>query len=161
MYTQINERVAAEMIDSALAFCQAKIGNKKAFCQLRINNPNAIEHFRYGLAREIGACLGENSEFVKDVYIFPDTLDEDPILTLPLTLIVYVEKHTAALESVVELLQDNFLEEYRNVFSPITDNLSVFLNILLVDMTELAERKGLAASIGSVCKPALRAWSRR
>ncbi len=160
MYSNINGSVATAMLSSALAYCQEKVGRKEAFGLLKRNECNAIEYFRFGLAKQVGTCLGENSEFVKYVYLYPDTPDEDPILTLPLTLIVYVEKHTAALDSIVDLLQNTLLEEYRVMFAPTTDCLNVFLNIYLIDTTELAKRKGMAASIGALFKPAFRAWSR-
>mgnify|MGYP000995724154 CR=1 FL=1 len=161
MYFNINGCVAAEMLGSALAFCEEKMGCKEALSLLIADDPNAIEYFRYSLAKQVGSYLGENSESVQDVYMYPDTLEEEPKLTLPLILIVNVERHTAALESVVEAIQYNLLEEYRKMFVPITNNLSVFLHIYMIDLTDLRERRGLAASINSLYKPALRVWSSR
>ncbi len=159
MYSKINGSVATAMLNSALTYCQEKMGRKEAFSLLMTNNCNALECFHFGLAKQVGACLGQNSEFVKEVYLYHDTLDEEPLLTLPLTLIIYVEKHTAALDAIVELLQNNLLEEYRNLFAPITDNLAVLLNIYLIDKNDLNQRKGMAASIGALFKPAFLAWS--
>ncbi len=160
MYSYKTESVAAEMLELSLNYCREKMGRKEVLGLLKNNNLDAIEYFRYCLATQIGSYLGKNSDAVKDVYLYSDTLDEEPTLTLPLMIIVHVEKNTAALESVLEVLQRTLLDEYRKMFSPITDNLAVLLNVCFVDETDLLNRKGLASCIGSLYMSTLRVWNR-
>lgn len=160
------DSVASDMFEVSLDYCREKMRvrgrGQEMLCLLKGNDANVLEYFRYSMAMQVGSYLGKSSDTVQEVYICPDFdyLDEDPILTLPLVLIVHVKKKTAALEAVAEALQSNLLEEYRNLFSPVTDKLNVYLQIFFVDESEMQERKGMASCIGSFFKPALRAWSR-
>ena len=158
MYSKTAGSDAAEMLKVSLEYCREKMGSKEVLSLLKKNDTDVIEYFRFGLAKQVGSYLGKSSESIKEVYIYPD--DEEPTLTLPLILIVHVEKYTAAVESAVEALQHILLDKYRNMFSPITNNLSVFLHVCFVDETDLLSRKGLATCISSLHRPALRVWNR-
>ena len=159
MYATLVDRVTG-MLELSLQYAAAKLGETEAMSLLKKNDPDALGYFRYQLAEQVGAFLGETSEHVLEVFIYPETPDEEVTATLPLTLIVYEEKYTAALESVVEALQNAVLAEYRKMLSPNTDSLSVFLNVCFVDEEDFLGRKGLAAAGGSLHAPALKVWSR-
>lgn len=159
MYSKVNVSVAAEMLESALAYCQ-KMEGKQATNLLKENDSNLIEYFRYKLAMEVGAYLGNNSEAITEVYLYTYTSDEELTLTLPLTLIVCVKKYTDVLGLAFVELQRNLLEEYRNTFSPTTDDLNIFLYLCFIDEIDQLNRKSWAACIGSLHNPAYRVWYR-
>ena len=108
---------------------------------------------------QVGIYLGETSEHVLEVFLYPEMPDEKITVTLPLTMIVRVRKHTAAIESIADALQDVLLAEYRKMFSPQADGLSVLLNVYFLDEDDFLGRKGLSAAVGSLYTPALRVWS--
>lgn len=159
MYSELVERVAY-MLEDAVRYAEEKLGNMNAVDLLKENHADALGYFRYFLAVQIGNYLGEVSEHVLEVYAYPETFDEETTITLPLTLIVRMGKYTAALESIVEALQKALLDEYRKMFSPITDNLLLYLIIYFVDEDDFLKRKGLAAAVKSLHAPALLVWSR-
>ena len=158
------ENIAADMLKLSLDYCREKMRDRdrgqEMLSLLKDNNADVLEYFRYSVAMQVGSYLGKSSDTVREVYICPDSLDEDPALTLPLVLIVCVKNNTAALEAVAEELEGNLLEEYRNLFSPVADKLNVYLRICFVDESEMQGKKGLASCIGSFFKPALRVWNR-
>jgi hypothetical protein len=147
------------MLAAAREYCRQKMGNV-ATSELLTEDCAALAYFRYGLATEIASYLGETSELVKELFLYPDELDDGPSVTLPLTLIVRVARQTAALESICDSLQRDLLKEYQKIVCPAGDCLSVFANIALVDDDEFAKRTGLAVTIGSLYSPALLVWHR-
>ena len=160
MYTKLVDRVA-DMLEDSLRYSEKKLGKAGAIMELlKKNDANAHSYFRYWLAKQVGIYLGETSEHVLEVFIYPEMLVEEISATLPLTLIVYVEVYTAALESIVDALQNALLAEYQTMFSPSADGLSFILNIYFVDKDDFLRRKALSAAIGSLHTPAIRVWNR-
>ncbi|NLX90292.1 MAG: hypothetical protein GXZ07_01655 [Firmicutes bacterium] len=159
MYSKLVERVT-NMLEDSLRYSEEKLGEINALELLKKNDTEALGYFRYSLAMQAGNFLGENSEHVLEVFVCPEEADEEITATLPLTLVVRVEKHTAALASIAEALQNVLLEEYRKLLSPLADNLALFLKVYFVDEDDFLRRKGLAAAVGSLYAPALRVWRR-
>ena len=159
MYSKLVDRVT-NMLEDSLRYSAEKLGKTDAMDLLKQNNGHALGYFRYRLAGQVGIYLGETSEHVLEVYVYPEMCHEEITATLPLTLIVHVERYTAALESIVDALQSSLLDEYKKIFSPVTDNLSIFLNVHIVDEDDFLKRKGLAAAVNSLHTPALRVWKR-
>ncbi len=159
MYSELVERVVY-MLEDSVRYAEEKLGKMNAVDLLKENHADALGYFRYFLAKQVGIYLGEVSEHVLEVYAYSEMFDEETTLTMPLTLIVRMEKYTAALESIVEALQKALLDEYRKMFSSITDNLSIFLIIYFVEEDDFLMRKGLAAAVKSLHAPALRVWRR-
>jgi hypothetical protein len=158
--SKILSNIPNDMLEVSLKYCREKLGRADIVDLLKKNDSEAIGYFRYRLAEKVGVYLGEASELVKEVFLIMDTQDEELTITLPLTLIVRVEKYTAALASVVEALEATILEEYRKILSPTCDHLLVYVNSCFVEEEDFLRRRGLAVAVGSLHNPATRVWSR-
>ena len=157
MNTKLVDQVTA-MLEDSLRYTGEKIGDTGIIKLLKNNDAGALGYFRYRLAMQVGICLGETSEHVLEVFLYPEMPDEEITVTLPLTLIVRVKKYTAAIESIADALQSVLLAEYRKMFFPKAEGLSILLNVCFIDEDDFLGRKGLAAAVGSLYAPALRVW---
>lgn len=152
---------ATEMLCASLNYCHEKMGKADVARLLKTNDATALGYFRYGLARAIGSFLGGMDGLVRQVFLCPeDTLDEQPPATRPLTLIVCVERRTAALEALVEGLESDLIGGYRELLQPSANELDKLTNICFVDDEDAGQRRGMAALIDSLYTPALGVWSR-
>ena len=156
-----SDNVALSILSNALNYCKEKTGKSNVVELLRCKDSTAIGYFHYGLARDVASFLGGVDDLVSEAFLHPDPWDETQLGCLPLTLIVRAERRTAALESLVEGLERELLEEYRKVFTPEADRCVACLNISLVDDDEVCRRHGLAAAIRALHTPAMPVWRRR
>lgn len=152
---------ATEMLCAALNYCHEKMGNANVATLLKTNDPMALGYFRYALAQEIGRYLGAIDDLIREVLLCPeDMMDDQPPATRPLTLIIAVERRTAALEAVVDGLEGDLAGGYRELLQPSANGLKNLTNFCLVDDDDRRQQRGMAALIHSWHTPALPVWRR-
>jgi hypothetical protein len=126
---------------------------------------NFQEGFRTGLARYLGEYLGSVDSNVKQVYLCREELAPEDLAgtrtvsaTSHFMLIIWVIRKTAALQSLVVELDYAVTREYKNLTSS-TRGVDSVLEVHFVDDEEVENRRGFAALINSIHKPATRVWA--
>ena len=154
---------AREMVQAAVAYCQEKVNSPKALELVKSGDPSATSYFHYKLAQQVGTFLGHVDDLVNAVHLHPDYPEEqtEAIRTgLPFSLIVCAERHTAALETVIQSLENELCDECRSMLAPVASQYSYLVNISLVDAEDLRQRRGMAAALQSMYTPCLCVWQR-
>jgi len=161
--------VCQEMISRALDFCSQKsnfLGGNGIADALKEGNLAAHEYFRYGLAKEIGSYLGNESPTVKTVYFFePETMpgeivDQKNCFTRGLDLIVWVDGQKDALSPLVQAMGKEFLKEYKSLLGSAAEAMQSFLTVDVIDDQDVEKRVGGGAVIASVHTRPTKVWSR-
>lgn len=156
---------AARLIDDALHFAISKVG------RLKTEDPQAVladldaqGYFKYGLAKGVGEFLGRIDTTVKEVHMVeteygcnPDQVLEgvEPLHSC-LTLVVMVDRKTAALSSLISSLDQALVAKLRELRG--FESISSILDAHLVDEEEVLERRGYGALLTSLYAHRLQVW---
>jgi hypothetical protein len=101
---------------------------------------------------------------VKAVYLHTwgepvDEMEAEPVgATSPLSLIVWVERETAALIALVDALDAALSALYKDLVSPAAAHLRGLLDVNFVESGDVRERVGYGALITSAREKPLRVW---
>jgi hypothetical protein len=157
--------VAREAIAYALDFADRRLGaGESSVTLLRQGDGAAHDYFRYGLALRVGDTIGAADAMVKAVYLHTwgepvDEMEAEPVgATSPLSLIVWVERETAALVALVDALDAALTAHYKDLVSPSADHLRGLLDVNYVESGDVRERVGYGAVITSTREKPLRVW---
>jgi hypothetical protein len=159
---------AAEIaLTLGLDYCVQKMGlagRSAAMDSLRKGEGNARGYCHYSIGKHVAESLGALDENVKAVYIADyDATPEDICFgqeaQAPLIhLIVWVERKTSALHSLVEALDRALVERYTEEIGP--SQLAHLLDIQLVDDAEVENRSGYGALLTSLNNRPIKLWER-
>jgi hypothetical protein len=156
-------------LSEALQFCARKIGvdSLEAVVDLlRQNDRMACEYCLYSMAKRVAASLGAVDENVRAVYVLDyDATPEDICFgTLhqgaPLVhLIVWAERKTAALSSLVAALDRALAQAYTDlVGGPQVESL---LDVQVIDDADVESRTGHGALLQAIHHRPIQIWERK
>jgi hypothetical protein len=158
--------MAVDMLNKALEFGAQKMGYDNAHVaieRLHQGNQATRQYCLYSIAEQVGDTLGSLDENVKAVYIFDhDATAEDVIFgeeRPPLVhLLVWVERKTEALNSLVTMLDRALANSYGQRIGP--RELVHLLDVQVIDDADVAQRSGYAALLQSLHHRPIRIWER-
>ena len=151
----------------ALEFCAQKMGvagRQAAVDCLQQGDCNAYKYCHYSIAKQVAESIGALDENVKAVYVADyDATPEDICFgegaqTSPIHLIVWAERKTNALESLVEALDRAMAKQYANVIGP--SQLAHLLDVQVVDDDDVKNRVGHGAMLSSIYHRPIQIWER-
>ena len=158
----------AEVVFSkAIVYCAQKMklqGPEAALDLLKRGSPLACDYCRYSMAQQVGDALGRLDEHVKAVYMCEyDATPEDLCFsetaqTSPIHLIVWTERKTGALASLVAGLDRALAERYAQETG--VSQMFCMLDAQVVDDSEVENRKGHGAMLTSAYNRPLQVWKR-
>ena len=156
------------MLSEAMQFCAQKIqvDNLDAVADLlRRNDRAACEYCLYGIAKGVATFLGTMDEQVKAVYVLDyDATPEDLCFgTLnqgtPLVhLIVWTERKTAALSSLVAALDRALAQAYTDLVGG--PHVEVLLDAQMIDDADIENRAGYGALLQAIHHRPIQIWER-
>ena len=161
------ESTAEIVLTQAMEFCALKMGlssSQDVLVRLRQGDSDACGYCHYSVARQVAASLGELDENVKSVYVIDyDATPEDLCFgkeakTLPIHLIVWAERKTKALDSLVESLDNALVQHYTNLTGPC--KLAQMLDVQIVDDADVRNRVGYGAMLSSLYQRPIQVWER-
>jgi hypothetical protein len=157
------------IISEAMAFCAQKIGvdsTEAVVDLLRQNDKTACGYCLYSIAKRLAASLGAVDEHVRAVYVLDyDATPEDLCFGtldqgMPLIhLIVWAERKTAALSSLVAALDFALAQAYSDLVGG--PEVGVLLDVQVIDDTDVENRTGYGALLQSIHHRPIQIWERR
>jgi len=158
--------IVANMIEEALSFCAAKKGtgaNEKALDALLRGDCSACGYVRYGLAKVIAQYLGSIDDTIRAVYLYePEyaTDEEMARLSVGINLLAWVERESAALNSIIAGLDTVLMGERKRLLCPDATAECFSLDVKVADDDEVRRRRGYGALVNSVFVRPTKVWER-
>lgn len=158
---------AEAALTQALEFCAQKMGldsPQAVVDHLRQDNSTAFGYWHYGLAKQVAKHLGAWDEDVKAVYIYDyDATPEDVCFgemmpAEPIHLIVWAQRKTAALESLVAVLNRALVQGCADLIG--RPRLMRLLDVQVIDDADVKNRVGYGALLSSLYHRPIRIWER-
>lgn len=159
--------ITGEVLTQAIEYCAQKVrldNSQTVIDRLRQGDGNVCEYCNYSLASQVAASLGALDENVRAAYIYDyEALPEDPSFgegerTLPIHLIVWTNRKTAALNSVVESWDRALTQRYAELVGGRQP--AHLLDVQVVDSTDVVKRIGYGAMLTSLHHPPTEVWKR-
>jgi hypothetical protein len=158
------------LLGAAVERGAAKLGKsgREVAEALHLGDCSICEAVRYQLAMQLAEYLGSVDSTVKAVYWYePDyaTGVEEPIPDRPnlspgINMIVWANRKSAALTSVVASLNSALSEEVRRFGCPKANALCWALEVQVVDDDQVLQRTGYGALINSIYVRPMEVWRR-
>lgn len=158
--------IVANMIEEALAFCAAKTGTgtkEKALDRVLQGDCSACEYVRYGLAKSLAQYLGSIDETIKAVYVYePEYATGDDVvgLSFGINLLAWVQRKSAALNSIVASLDTALMEKRKHLLCPDATAECFSLDVKLADDDEVRQKRGYGALVNSFFVRPTKVWER-
>jgi hypothetical protein len=165
----VDRTLMRDMVEEAIGFCarKARVRNREETLEAILNGDCSVcEYLRYGLAKQIGAYLGSMDHHVKTVYVYePEygTTGDDASavkLSLGINLLAWVDRKSAALNSVIESLVEALRDERSQLLCEKANGVCFALDVLVVDDEEVNNRKGYGALVNSLYVRPTKLWTR-
>jgi hypothetical protein len=154
-------------LTEALEFCAQKMGlagHQAVVDRLNQGDYNACKYCSYSVGKHVAGSLGALDQNVKAVYIVDyDATPEDlcfcEAVEIPLIhLIVWAERKTSALASLVEALDHALVERYADMIG--IRQLAHLLDVQIVDDADVKNRVGYGAMLSSLHHRPIQIWER-
>ena len=132
--------------------------------RVREADGKALEYCHYHLAQQVAEALGALDDHVQSVSLFDfEATPEDRALgenadSLPIHLLVWVDRKTSALNSLVAALDRALVKDYADMIGP--RRLGHVLDVQVIDSADVASRRGIAALLYSLNNRPIRLWAR-
>jgi len=158
--------IVANMIEEALAFCAAKTRTRtkeNALDRVLQGDCPVCEYMRYGLAKGIAQYLGSLDDTVKAVYVYePEYATDEEMVgqSFGVNLLAWVERKSAALNSMVAGLDAVLMEERKRLLCPDATAECFSLDVKLADDDEVRRRRGYGALVNSIFVRPTKVWER-
>jgi hypothetical protein len=137
----------------------------EAILQLvRQGDSRALEYCHYRLAQQVGEALGALDANVQSVSLYNiEATPEDRAFgenpeSLPIHLLVCVDRKTSALSSLVAALDRALVKDYAEMIGP--RRLGHVLDVQVIDNADVASRRGIAALLYSLHNRPIQLWKR-
>jgi hypothetical protein len=158
---------AEVVLNEGLAFCARKMGLDDAgevVRRLQQGDSSACQYCRYGLAKKVAECIGNLDDNIKSVYALDyDATPHDLCFgqekqRSPIHLIVWAERKTDALASLVAALDRALVKRYAALIS--APDLARMLDVQVVDDQDVQDCIGYGALLSSTHNRPIRVWER-
>lgn len=158
---------AEVVLNEGLAFCARKMGLDDAgevVRRLQQGDSSACQYCRYGLAKKVAECIGNLDDNIKSVYVLDyDATPHDLCFgqekqRSPIHLIVWAERKTDALASLVAALDRALVKRYAALIS--APDLARMLDVQVVDDQDVQDCIGYGALLSSTHNRPIRVWER-
>jgi len=155
------------ILNEGLAFCARKMrlnDSKEVVKRLQQSDTSACQYCRYGLAKKVAESVGNLDDNIKSVYVLdydatPHDLCFGPAnQTSPIHLIIWAERETDALISLVAALDRALVNRYADLIS--APGLTRMLDVHVVDDQDVEECVGYGALLSSSHNRPIRVWER-
>jgi hypothetical protein len=155
------------VLNQAMEYCAQKMGLEAAWLaveHLKQGDGTACSYCRYSTAKQMAEALGSLDENVRAVYVYDyDATPEDicfgeAVHTSPIHLILWVERKTSALNSLVEALDHALAQSYAAMID--RSQLAHILDVQMVDDADVENRTGYGALLSSLYNRPLKVWER-
>jgi hypothetical protein len=162
------DAVAEAAIASAEHYCASLVKEEgEAQTLLRQGHPQAHDYFRYGLAQALARSVAQVDDTARAIYLVnwdspADEIEGESVgPTSPLSLIVWVERSTAALAALFGELDAALTGRYRELVDPAAQALRSLLDLHVVDDRDVERRAGYGALLTSLRQRPLLVWQRQ
>lgn len=158
---------AEVVLRQAMDFCAEKVGAASTECvieSLKVGDKNACSYCRYSVAKQVGEALGSLDEHVKAAFVFDDEATYQDICfgaarqTAPIHLLVWVERKTGALASLVEALDQALAKSYADLLG--SSPTAHVLDAQVIDDADVESNRGYGALLRSLHNRPMKVWSR-
>lgn len=162
---------AASIVQGAMAEALESCGQKLNLAspaisleKVRQGDRRAVDYMHYRLAQLVAAGLGELDDNVRSVSVFEfEATADDSILgdhseSLPIHLLVQVDRKTSALNALVAALDRALIQDYAEMIGP--RGLAHVLDVQVVDQSDVENRRGVAALLSSLYNRPVKLWER-
>jgi hypothetical protein len=159
---------AQDIVARALTYCADKMnldGPSSVVERLRQGDGAACGYCLYSLAKQVAEAIGALDENVKVVYTFDyDATPEDECFgnaahgAPSVHLIVWTSRKTAALRSLVAVLDRSLVQAYAGLLG--TSRLASLLDVQVIDDADVERRSGYGALLGSIHHRPIQVWQR-
>jgi hypothetical protein len=155
------------VLNAGLAFCVRKMGlndPREVVKRLQQGESSACAYCRYGLAKKVAESIGNLDDNIKSVYVLDyDATPHDLCFgqgksRSPLHLIVWAERKTDALASLVAALDRALVKRYAELIS--APDLVRLLDVQVVDDQEVEGCIGYGALLSSTHNRPIQVWER-
>lgn len=152
---------------SALDYAAGKLNHPSPAASLekaRQGDRKTLEYSHYRLAQLVAEALGALDTNVQSVSLYdPAATPEDRALgdvaeSLPVHLLVWVDRKTSALSSLGAALDRALTSDYAEMIGP--QRLAHVLDLHVIDDDDVENRRGMAALLGSLYNRPIRLWNR-
>ncbi len=160
------DSTAELIVTQALDFCADKMdlaGRQAAADRLAQGDGEAYKYCHYSIAKQTAEALGSMDQNVKAVYVIDyDATPEDLCFgetgAKLIHLIVWSERKTRALDSLVQALDRALFERYIDAIG--ADRLAHLLDAQVVDDDDVKNRVGYGAMLASLHQRPIQVWER-
>jgi hypothetical protein len=155
------------VLNQAIEYCAQKVrpDNAQAVIErLRKGDSQVCEYCNYSLAKQVAASLGALDRNILAVYAYDyDTPADDYYFgeagrALPIHLIVWAKRKTAALDAVVVTWDRALARRYAELVGG--HQPAHLLDVQVVDDTDVVKRIGYGAMLTSLHRPPTEVWKR-
>mgnify|MGYP001122947346 CR=1 FL=1 len=154
-------------LNNALKSCAQKMGvtsDETLADWLKMGDSRVHGYFSYALAKQVAECLATLDDQVKAVYLYDyDATPEDvcfgEMKQTPLVhLIVWAQRKTSALNSLVAALDHNLVRNYGDLVQ--LPQLAHLLDVQVIDDADVKNRSGYGGMLFSLHHRPIQVWKR-
>jgi hypothetical protein len=163
-----SDSTAEVALAQALSFCAQKMGlagSQAAVERLQQCDRQAYKYCHYSIAKKVAESVGALDRNIKTIYIVDyDATPEDICFcegapTTLIHLIVWAERKTNALESLVNALDRALIQRYIEVVGT-CPSMAHVLDVQVVDDDDVKDRVGYGAMLSSLYNRPIQIWER-
>jgi hypothetical protein len=151
----------------ALDYCAQKLNlssPQESLERARQGDTKALEYCHYQLALHVAEALGTLDDHVHSVSLYEfEATPEDRAFgenpeSLPIHLLVWVDRKTKALSALVAALDRALVKDYAQMVGP--HRLGQVLDVQVIDDKDVESRRGMAALLYSMYNRPIQLWKR-
>jgi hypothetical protein len=155
------------VLTQAVEYCAQKMrldSSQAVIDRLRASNGRACEYCHYSVAKQVAESLGALDDNIKATYIFDyDATPEDLCFgeagqALPIHLLVWAERKTAALKVLAETWDRALTRSYAEMIGGCRP--AHLLDVQVVDSADVEKRIGYGTLLSSLHHRPIQVWRR-
>ena len=160
-------QTAGDILAQAIGYCAQKMqldSSQQVVAHLRAGQGKACEYCHYSVAKQVAASMGELDANIKVAYTYDyDATPEDLCFGergrgLPIHLLIWAERKTAALSALAETLGRALAQQYAMIVGVAQP--AYLLDVQVVDDADVERRLGHGALLHSLHHRPVEVWRR-